>query len=151
MHSLYLPVLFFLSATLKAGRSREGLGSRLQWHIPTCDTTLTHTHIHTHTHTHILSVSKQSQQLFIPHEFAYLNKSVLEESYGYSPPDTHNHFVLKKRPQASVQLRNEMLQRGTCMYLWYTFSLSPPSPPPPPSLSLTHSLCLCFSLNFCGS
>ena len=108
-------------------------------------------------HTHIPPVSKQSQQLFIPHEFAYLNKSVLEGSYGYSAPDTHKHFVLKKRPQASVQLRNEMLQRG--MYLWYTFSLSfslshSLTLSPSPSLlflSFTHSLSLCVSISLSTS
>ena len=73
---------------------------------------LTHNPIQHIAHTHTVTVSKQNQQLFIPHEFAYLNKSVLEGSYGYSAPDTHKHFVLKKRPQASVQLRTEMLQRG---------------------------------------
>ena len=74
----------------------------------------TSVHVNIHTHTPPYIVSRQSQQLFIPHEFAYLNKSVLERSHGYSTPDSHNHFVLKKRPQASVQLRNEMLQRGVC-------------------------------------
>ena len=81
-------------------------------------------HLLVNLHTHTFIVNKQSQQLFIPHEFAYLNKSVLEGSYGYSAPATHKHFVLKKRPQASVQLRNEMLQRGVDHTLSLSLSLS---------------------------
>ena len=61
-------------------------------------------------------VSSDANNVFIPHEYAYLNHSVLSGSHGYSVPSGHTHFTLKKKPQASVQLRNEILQRGECDY-----------------------------------
>ena len=58
------------------------------------------------------TVNHDSANIFIPHEYAYLNQTVLASSHGYNPPSDHTHFLLKKKPQASVQLRNEILQRG---------------------------------------
>ena len=58
------------------------------------------------------AVSKQTHDSFIPHEYGYLNQTVLEGSHGYTMPTQHEHFVLRKQPQASVNLRCEMLQRG---------------------------------------
>ena len=58
------------------------------------------------------SVSSKSDSLFIPHEFACLNHSVLSAAHKYAPPTDHTHFTLRQQPQASVQLRNEILQKG---------------------------------------
>ena len=58
------------------------------------------------------AVSKQTHDSFIPHEYGYLNQTVLEGSHGYTMPTQHEHFILRKQPQASVNLRCEMLQRG---------------------------------------
>ena len=60
-------------------------------------------------------VSLKSDNTFIPHEFACLNHSVLLSAHNYTPPTTHSHFTLRQQPQASVQLRNEMLQKGVCV------------------------------------
>ena len=61
-------------------------------------------------------VSLKSDCSFIPHEFACLNHSVLSAAHKYTPPTGHTHFTLRQQPQASVQLRNEILQKG-----WWTF------------------------------
>ena len=58
------------------------------------------------------SVSHKTDSSFTPHEFACLNHSVLSAAHNYSPPTGHTHFKLRQQPQASVQLRNDMLQKG---------------------------------------
>ena len=62
--------------------------------------------------THV--VSKRTDGAFVPHEFACLNHSVLSATHNYAPPTGHTHFTLRQQPQASVQLRNDMLQKGGC-------------------------------------
>ena len=67
---------------------------------------------HCHFNTHV--VSKRTDGAFVPHEFACLNHSVLSATHNYAPPTGHTHFTLRQQPQASVQLRNDMLQKGGC-------------------------------------
>lgn len=81
-------------------------------------------------------MSNHTHHLFTPHEYAYLNHSVLQDSHNFTVPSGHNHFVLKSRPQSSVQLRNEMLQRGELSLSLPHYSL----PISPSILSLTFSL-----------
>ena len=59
-------------------------------------------------------VSKRTDGAFVPHEFCCLNHSVLSATHNYAPPTGHTHFTLRQQPQASVQLRNDMLQKGGC-------------------------------------
>ena len=59
-------------------------------------------------------VSLKGDCSFIPHEFACLNHSVPSAAHHYAPPTGHTHFTLRQKPQASVQLRNEILQKGCC-------------------------------------
>jgi negative elongation factor A len=58
------------------------------------------------------ALSLKSDCSFIPHEFACLNHSVLSAAHKYAPPTGHTHFTLRQQPQASVQLRNEILQKA---------------------------------------
>ena len=58
------------------------------------------------------TVSHKTDSSFTPHEFACLNHSVLSAAHNYTPPTDHTHFKLRQQPQASVQLRNDMLQKG---------------------------------------
>lgn len=57
------------------------------------------------------ALSGHAPSPFTPHEYAYLNESVLAAQPNYSAP-SHTHFTLLRQPQASVQLRNEVLQRA---------------------------------------
>ena len=69
-----------------------------------------------------LVVTKQSSHLpFVPHEYPYLNQTVLHNTHNFSASLGHQHFVLKSQPQASIQLRNEMLQRGARLLLLLLF------------------------------
>ena len=56
-------------------------------------------------------VSKRTDGAFVPHKFTCLNHSVLSATHNYAPPTGHTHFTLRQQPQASVQLRNDMLQK----------------------------------------
>ena len=47
-------------------------------------------------------------------EFSCLNHSVLSATHNYAPPTGHTHFTLRQQLQASLQLRNDMLQKGGC-------------------------------------
>ena len=86
--------------------------TRTHTHTHTRTHTHMHTHSHTHTHTHPLAVRERSHQLFIPHEYSYLNAAVLEGRDGFVADSQNSHFVLKKRPHASQQLRSDVIQRG---------------------------------------
>ncbi len=73
-------------------------------------------------------MSVHTHNAFTPHEYAYLDRSVLQASHNFNVPSGHQHFVLKSQPQASIQLRNEMLQKGKhdliIMYEYCYFSYS---------------------------
>ncbi len=50
---------------------------------------------------------------FVPHEYCYLNKSVLDTILtSRSEKRSHSHFSLMKPPRATSQLRVDVLQRG---------------------------------------
>ena len=68
-----------------------------------------------HCHFNILvclcSVKKDGWCLHSTHKFTCLNHSVLSATHNYAPPTGHTRFTLRQQPQASVQLRNDMLQK----------------------------------------
>ena len=67
-----------------------------------------------HCHFNAFVVSKRTDGAFVLHEFACLNHFVLSATHNYAPPTGHTHFTLRQQLQASLQLRNDMLQKGGC-------------------------------------
>lgn len=60
----------------------------------------------------IANALTENPQHFVPQQYAYLNAAVLHSTYNYQPVNSHDHFVLKKQPHASLQLRSDILQRA---------------------------------------
>lgn len=69
----------------------------------------------------LVSKSTSLTGALVPHEYRYLNKSILNKAMSSSSSDgsshsdkglTHGHFNLLKNPRATSQLRADILQRG---------------------------------------